>query len=93
MINVNFVFLSVLACKTHPADVSRPELDCAEQAEDDDDDVDEVGQDGSPLVAQEVDYLPLQHADLVEDRRRRTKLFLSQKIYMEKRLKLTQALL
>lgn len=53
-------------CETHPADVSRPELDGAEQAEDDHDDVDEVGQDGSPLVPQEVDYLPLQHADLVE---------------------------
>ncbi len=51
-------------CKTHPGDISRPELDRAEQAQDDDDDVEEVGQDGSPLVAQEVDHLTLQHTDL-----------------------------
>lgn len=49
---------------THPGDVSRPELNGSKQAEDDDDDVEEVGQDGSPLVAQEVDHLTLQHADL-----------------------------
>lgn len=49
---------------THPGDVSRPELNGAKQAEDDHDDVEEVGQDGSPLVAQEVDHLTLQHADL-----------------------------
>lgn len=58
-------------CGTHPGDVSGPELNGAKQAEDDDDDVDEVGQDGSPLVAQEVDHLPLQHAHLVEDGGRR----------------------
>lgn len=55
---------NVWAWKTHPSDVSRPELDGAEQAEDDHDDVEEVGQDGSPLVAQEVYHLTLQHTDL-----------------------------
>lgn len=44
-------------------DVSRSELNGAEQAQDDDDDVKEVGQDGSPLVAQEIYHLTLQHAD------------------------------
>lgn len=73
--------------ETHPADVSWPELDGAKQAEDDNNDVDKVGQDGSPLVAQKVDHLPLQHADLGENRRNSSSK-LSQKIWIEKRLKL-----
>lgn len=51
-------------CKTHPSDISWPELYRAKQAQDDDDDVEEVGQDGSPLVAQEIYHLTLQHTDL-----------------------------
>lgn len=57
------------ACQTHPGDISRPELDRAEQAEYDNDDVQEVGEDGSPLVAQEIYHLTLQHADLRRKRR------------------------
>lgn len=72
-----------VTCETHRGDVSGPELDGAKQAEDDDDDVDEVGQDGSPLVAQEVDHLALQHADLVEDRRRNSSSTRNHKIGME----------
>lgn len=49
---------------THPGNISGPELNCSKQAKDDDDNVEKVGQDGSPLVAQEVDHLTLQHADL-----------------------------
>lgn len=44
---------------THHHDVARPILDGAEEAEDDDDDVEEVGEDRGPLVAQEVEDLPL----------------------------------
>lgn len=51
-------------CTTHPSDVSRPELNRAKQAQDDDHNVEEVGQDGSPLVAKEIYHLTLQHADL-----------------------------
>lgn len=40
--------------------VARPVLDGAKEAEDDDDDVEEVGEDWSPLVAQEVKDLPFQ---------------------------------
>lgn len=58
-------------CRTHPSNISRPELNRAKQAKDDDDDVEEVGQDGSPLVAQEVYHLALQHADLEEGGGRR----------------------
>lgn len=46
-----------------PSDISGSELDGAKQAEDDHDDVQEVGEDGSPLVSQEVDYLSLQNRD------------------------------
>lgn len=49
---------------TYPGDISGPELNGAEQAEDDDDDVQEVGEERRPLVSQEVYDLPLQHADL-----------------------------
>lgn len=56
--------MCVYVCNTHPGDISRPELNRAEQAQDDDDDVEEVGQDRSPLVAQEIYHLTLQHADL-----------------------------
>lgn len=51
-------------CQTHPGDISRPELNRAKQAEDDNDDVQEVGEDGSPLVSQKIYHLTLQHADL-----------------------------
>lgn len=44
---------------THHHDVAGSVLDGAEQPEDDDDDVQEVGEDGGPLVAQEVEHLPL----------------------------------
>lgn len=44
---------------THHHDVARPVLDGAEEPQDDDDDVQEVGEDWSPLVAQEVEHLPL----------------------------------
>lgn len=46
-----------------PCDISGPELNGAKQAEDDHDDVEEVGEDGSPLVAQEINHLTLQHTD------------------------------
>lgn len=39
-------------------------LHCAEDAQDDGHDVQEVGEDGSPLVAQEVEDLPLQRGHL-----------------------------
>ncbi|TNN73282.1 hypothetical protein EYF80_016445 [Liparis tanakae] len=39
-------------------------LDDTKQAQDDRDDVEEVDHDGSPLVAEEVKHLPLQHSDL-----------------------------
>lgn len=39
---------------THHHDVTRPILDRPKEPEDDDDDVEEVGEDGGPLVAQEV---------------------------------------
>lgn len=39
--------------------VARSILDSAKEAEDNDDDVEEVGQDGGPLVAQEIKHLPL----------------------------------
>lgn len=51
-------------CWTHPCNISWPELNCAKQAQDDNDDVEEVGQNGSPLVAQEIYHLTLQHTDL-----------------------------
>lgn len=44
---------------THNNDVAWPVLDGAEEAEDDDDDVEEVGEDWGPLVSQEVEDLPL----------------------------------
>lgn len=49
---------------TYPGDISGPELNRAKQAQDDDDDVEEVGQDGRPLVTQEINHLTLQHTDL-----------------------------
>lgn len=61
--------LRACSCQTHPADVSRPELNGAKQAQYDDDDVQEVGEDGSPLVAQEIYHLTLQHTDLRSSRR------------------------
>lgn len=44
---------------THHHDVAGSVLDGAEQPQDDDDDVQEVGQDRGPLVSQEVKHLPL----------------------------------
>lgn len=44
---------------THHHDVARSVLDGAEEPQDHDDDVQEVGEDRSPLVAQEVKHLPL----------------------------------
>ena len=41
----------VCVCFTHPGDIAWSELNCAKQAQYDDQDVNEVGQDGSPLVA------------------------------------------
>lgn len=55
---------------TYTGDVSRSELNCAEQPQDDDNDVKEVGQDGSPLVSQEVYHLTLQYTDLKEETER-----------------------
>lgn len=57
------------SCHTHPGHISRPELNGAKQAQDDNDDVQEIGEDGSPLVAQEIYHLTLQHADLRRSRR------------------------
>lgn len=53
--------LRVLGAKgvTHHHDVARSVLDGAEQPQDNDDDVQEVGQDRGPLVSQEVEHLPL----------------------------------
>lgn len=61
-------FLSSM-CETYPSHISRSELYGAKKAQDDDDDVEEIGQNGSPLVAEEIDHLPLQHGDLREKRR------------------------
>lgn len=44
---------------THHNNVAWPVLNGAKEAEDDDDDVEEVGQDGGPLVTQEVKDLSL----------------------------------
>lgn len=52
---------------THHHDVARPVLDGAKEPQDDHDDVDEGGQDGRPLVAQEVKQLPLQGGDLGQE--------------------------
>lgn len=49
---------------THHNNIARPVLDCPKEAEDDDDDVKEVGEDRSPLVAQEVKDLPFQGQNL-----------------------------
>lgn len=59
------------SCQTHPGDISRPELNRAKQAQYDNDDVQEVGEDGSPLVAQEIYHLTLQHTDLRSSRRKK----------------------
>lgn len=39
--------------------VARSVLNGAKQAKDNNDDVEEVGEDGGPLVSQEIEYLPL----------------------------------
>lgn len=52
---------------THHHDVARPVLHGAKEPQDDHDDVDEGGQDGRPLVAQEVKQLPLQGGDLGQE--------------------------
>lgn len=49
---------------THKDEVSEAKLHCAEHAQDDDHDVQEVGQDGGPLVAQEIKHLPLKSCHL-----------------------------
>lgn len=59
---------------THKDEVSEAELHSAKHAQDDGHDVQEVGQDGSPLVAQEVKHLPLQSChlrDVEEGQKRR----------------------
>lgn len=48
----------------HHHQVAWSVLDDTKQAQDDRDDVEEVDHDGSPLVAEEVKHLPLQHSDL-----------------------------
>lgn len=58
-------------CQTHPGDISGPELNRAKQAQYDNDDVQEVGEDGSPLVAQEIYHLALKHTDLRRSRRKK----------------------
>lgn len=67
--DLNWNLACLRACQTHPGDISRPELNGAEQAEYDYDDVQEVGEDGSPLVAQKIYHLTLQHADLRRKKR------------------------
>lgn len=57
------------AQRTHQHDVTRPVLDGAKEPQDDHHDVDECGQDGRPLVAQEVEYLALQGSDLGQGQR------------------------
>lgn len=57
--------------KTHPGDISGPELNGAKQAQYDNDDVQKVGEDRSPLVAQEIYHLALQHTDLRSRRRKK----------------------
>lgn len=63
--------MSACLCQTHPGDISRPELNRAKQTQYDNDDVQEVGEDGSPLVAQEIYHLTLQHTDLRRSRRKK----------------------
>lgn len=53
---------------THKYEVSETKLHCAEHAQDDSHDVQEIGQDGGPLVAQKVKDLSLKGCHL-EDRR------------------------
>lgn len=45
---------------THKNEVSEAKLHSAKHAQDDGHNVQEVGQDGSPLVAQKVKHLPLE---------------------------------
>lgn len=49
---------------TYQHNITRPVLDGAEEPQDDHDNVGERGQDGCPLVAQEVEHLALQGSDL-----------------------------
>lgn len=49
---------------THPGHISRSELYCPKEAENDRDDVDEVCEYWSPLVSEEIEYLSFQDADL-----------------------------
>ena len=49
---------------THKDEVSEAKLHGAEHAQDDGHDVQEVGQDGSPLVTQEIKHLPLKGGHL-----------------------------
>ena len=49
---------------THKDEVSEAKLHGAEHAEDDGHNVQEVGQDGSPLVAQKIKHLPLEGCHL-----------------------------
>lgn len=59
--------------RTHHHNVARPVLDGAKEAEDDHDDVEEVGEDWSPLVAQEVKDLPFQGHNLRSGRQKKQK--------------------
>lgn len=52
------------ARQTHHHDRVRPVLDGPKEPQDDHDDMDKGGQDGRPLIAQEVEHLPLQDSDL-----------------------------
>ena len=49
---------------THKDEVSEAKLHCAEHAQDDGHDVQEVGEDGSPLIAQKIKHLPLEGCHL-----------------------------
>lgn len=52
---------------THKDEVSEAKLHSPEHAQDDSHYVEEVGQDGSPLVAQEVKHLPLEGCHLGDE--------------------------
>lgn len=49
---------------THKDEVSEAELHGAEHAQDDGHNVQEVGQDGGPLVSQKIKHLPLEGCHL-----------------------------
>lgn len=61
---LNKLFRSSKENQSYHYNITRSVLDDTEQAQDDHNDVKEVDHDGSPLVAKEVEHLPLQRSYL-----------------------------